>query len=131
MERAASSTSPAGRTRTSKRRTAIRIGWASVLCLAAGPVHPQPYKSVDGLPFYPVQPLYSARADVNRFLEQSTFGPSDALIAHVQAVGFEGYLEEQFVAPASTYPSLPEQPANALAVGRGHPDFARQAASAN
>src|ERR1022692_378458 len=112
MERAASSTSPAGRTRTSKRRTAIRIGWASVLCLAAGPVHPQPYKSVDGLPFYLVQPLYSAGADVNRFLEQATFGPSDALIAHVQAVGFEGYLEEQFAAPASTYPNLPEQPDN-------------------
>ena len=115
MERFASSISLAGRARTSKSRTAIHIGWAAVFCLAAGPAPSQPYKSVDGLPFYHVQPLYSARADVNRFLEQATFGPSEALIAHVQAVGLDGYLQEQFAAPASTYPSLPEQPASASA----------------
>lgn len=112
MERSASSISLAGRTRTSKRRTAIRIGWAAVLCLAAGPAPSQPHKSVDDLPVYQVQSRYPARADVIRFLEQATFGPSEALIAHVQAVGFERYLEDQFAAPPSTYPSLPQQPAS-------------------
>lgn len=113
----ASSISLAGRTRTSKRRTAIRIGWAAVLCLAAGPALSQPYRSVDGLPvdfaqpFYPAR-VYPARADAIRFLEQATFGPSEALIAHVQAVDLERYLEEQFAASVSTYPSLPEQPAS-------------------
>jgi uncharacterized protein (DUF1800 family) len=112
MERSASSISLAGRTRTSKRRTAIRIGWAAVLCLAAGPAPSQPHKSVDDLPVYQVQSRYPARADVIRFLEQATFGPSEALIAHVQAVGFERYLEDQFAAHPSTYPSLPQQPAS-------------------
>ena len=113
MEQSASSISLAGRTRTSKRRVAIRIGWAAVLCLAAGPTLSQPYKSVDGSVVDLVQPLSPARADVIRFLEQATFGPSDALIAHVQSVGFAPYLQEQFAAPVSTYPSLPEQPENA------------------
>ena len=55
----------------------------------------------------------AAQPDVVRFLEQATFGPTPALVAHVQAVGFAGYLEEQFAATASTYPRLPEQPQSA------------------
>jgi uncharacterized protein (DUF1800 family) len=51
--------------------------------------------------------------DTVRFLEEATFGPNSALIAHVQAVGFAGFLQEQFATPASGYPALPLQPANA------------------
>jgi len=40
-----------------------------------------------------------------RLLEQSTFGPTPALIQHVQAVGLQGFLTEQFAATASTYPT--------------------------
>jgi uncharacterized protein (DUF1800 family) len=40
-----------------------------------------------------------------RFLEQSTFGPTPALIQHVQQVGFQSFLNEQFSAAASTYPT--------------------------
>ncbi len=40
-----------------------------------------------------------------RFLEQSTFGPTPALIQHVQQVGFQAFLNEQFNAAASTYPT--------------------------
>jgi uncharacterized protein (DUF1800 family) len=39
-----------------------------------------------------------------RFLEQSTFGPTNALIAQVQASGFTSFLTSQFAATASTYP---------------------------
>jgi uncharacterized protein (DUF1800 family) len=46
-------------------------------------------------------------ADATRFLEQSTWGPTPALVQHVQNVGFERFLEEQFDAPASSYPTLP------------------------
>jgi uncharacterized protein (DUF1800 family) len=46
-------------------------------------------------------------ADVVRFLEQATLGPTTELIAHVQNVGFEAYLKEQFDAPISSYPTLP------------------------
>ena len=49
-------------------------------------------------------------ADTVRFLEQSTFGPNSTLIAHVQAVGLAGFLQEQFSQPPSGYPALPLQP---------------------
>ena len=38
-----------------------------------------------------------------RFLEQSTWGPTQASIAHVQQIGFQAFLNEQFSAPISTY----------------------------
>jgi uncharacterized protein (DUF1800 family) len=45
-------------------------------------------------------------ADAIRFLEQSTWGPTPELVAHVQSVGFEQFLNEQFDAPPSSYPTL-------------------------
>jgi uncharacterized protein (DUF1800 family) len=48
--------------------------------------------------------------DTVRLLEQSTFGPTNALIAHVQQVSFEGFLAEQFAAAPSNYPDLPFWP---------------------
>jgi uncharacterized protein (DUF1800 family) len=49
-------------------------------------------------------------ADATRFLDQSTFGPTPALVEHVRQVGFEQFLEEQFAAPISSYPTLPLYP---------------------
>ncbi|MFN2530698.1 MAG: DUF1800 family protein [Pyrinomonadaceae bacterium] len=52
-------------------------------------------------------------ADAVRFLEQTTWGPTQADIAHVKSVGFIAYLNEQFNAPVtnltkgSNYPDLP------------------------
>jgi uncharacterized protein (DUF1800 family) len=51
-----------------------------------------------------------SQADTVRFLEQSTFGPTNDLIAHVQQVGFEAFLDEQASAPMSNYPELPFWP---------------------
>lgn len=45
-------------------------------------------------------------ADTVRFLEQATFGPSQSLIAHVQQVGIEAYLDEHLKAPMTDYPDL-------------------------
>src|SRR6266849_6316507 len=47
-----------------------------------------------------------SRADTVRFLEQSTFGPTAELVAHVQDIGFEAFLNAQFTAPMSDYPEL-------------------------
>lgn len=44
-----------------------------------------------------------------RLLEQTTWGPTDALVDHVRAVGFNAFLEEQFAAPMSSYPVYPPQ----------------------
>jgi len=41
-------------------------------------------------------------ADAARFLAQATFGPSDADIAHLRAIGYQAWLDEQFNAPASS-----------------------------
>lgn len=49
-------------------------------------------------------------ADTVRFLEQSTFGPTSALIDHVQQVGFDAFLNEQLAAPLTDYPDLPGWP---------------------
>ncbi|MFN2387000.1 MAG: DUF1800 family protein [Thermoanaerobaculia bacterium] len=54
-------------------------------------------------------------ANVGRFLEQATWGPSDPLISAVQSVGIAAYLQGQFVAPPSGYPSLPLWPTTAPA----------------
>jgi len=40
-----------------------------------------------------------------RLLEQSTFGPTPATIQHVQTVGMQAFLNEQYAATASTYPA--------------------------
>ena len=45
-------------------------------------------------------------ADIQRFLEQATWGPTPELVAHVRAVGFDAFLEEQFNAPMTGYPTL-------------------------
>ena len=48
-------------------------------------------------------------ADVIRFLEQATFGPTSALITYVQGKGFQTFIEEQVALPMSSYPSMPLQ----------------------
>ena len=49
-------------------------------------------------------------ADTVRFLDQATFGPNASMVAHVQSIGFEAFLQEQFALPPSSYPNLPLQP---------------------
>lgn len=41
-----------------------------------------------------------------RFLEQTTFGPTPTLMAHVKQTGMQGFLDEQFITPESPWPSL-------------------------
>ena len=41
-----------------------------------------------------------------RFLEQATFGPTPLLIAHLEQVGIEAYLDAQRTAPMIDYPEL-------------------------
>jgi len=62
-------------------------------------------------------PLSSAQIgnDIVRLLEQSTFGPTDALIAHVVAVGTQAFLNEQFGASGSFYSSNKYVPAGGAA----------------
>ena len=54
-----------------------------------------------------------ADLDTVRLLEQATFGPSGALVEHVKKIGIESFLDEQFSAPLSGYPSMPYYPTSA------------------
>ena len=58
-------------------------------------------------------PLSSAQVqpDALRLLEQSTFGPNDTLLAHLQSIGTQAFLDEQFATPASQYPAFKYVPA--------------------
>jgi len=59
-------------------------------------------------------PLSAAQveADAKRLLEQATFGPTEAEIARVAAIGVNAFLEEQFAAAATQYPPYPWVPSN-------------------
>lgn len=57
----------------------------------------------------PGQPPCSS-ANAVRFLEQATWGPTNADITHVQTVGIRAYLDEQESATETSYPTLPLQP---------------------
>lgn len=50
--------------------------------------------------------------EAGRFLEQASFGPSPASVAHLQSIGFNGYLAEQFAMPQaySLYSAAPDIP---------------------
>lgn len=52
-------------------------------------------------------PLVESLPDTVRFLEQTTYGPTQALIQQVQLSGFAKFLDDQFAAPVSGYPALP------------------------
>ena len=62
-------------------------------------------------------PLSTAQrqADAVRLLEQPTFGATDALVAHVTAVGIDAFLDEQFAASGSRYSSNKYVPAGGAA----------------
>jgi len=44
----------------------------------------------------------ASRAEAARFLTQATFGPTDAAIDRVMAIGYSAWIDEQFAKPAST-----------------------------
>ncbi len=47
-----------------------------------------------------------------RLLEQATWGPNDALLAHVRKVGAAAFLDEQFAMPQTKYTAFAPVPAN-------------------
>ncbi|MEO8188903.1 MAG: DUF1800 family protein [Acidobacteriota bacterium] len=63
---------------------------------------------VAGMPVITGPPL----GDVVRFLEQATFGPNEASINTVTAVGFSSYIDQQLAMPSSGWPVLPLQPSS-------------------
>ena len=90
--------------RAPRRRIALALFAGLLLAAAPGRAEDVPHT-----PRPELQPA-SPDSDVVRFLEQATFGPTDALVAHVAAIGYAAYLDEQFASHASSYPSLAPMP---------------------
>jgi uncharacterized protein (DUF1800 family) len=69
--------------------------------------NPDPGSATSGATSVTVNPGSAAlgATPAARFLEQSTWGPTPASIAHLQAIGFQAFLKEQFSAPVSLYPA--------------------------
>lgn len=61
-------------------------------------------------------PLSTAdvQADAVRLLRQASFGPTEAEVQRVTAMGTDAWLNEQFGLPATQYPAYPWVPANRL-----------------
>jgi uncharacterized protein (DUF1800 family) len=70
--------------------------------LAVTVANPNPGSAVSAATNVPINAV-SARAAA-RFLEQATFGPTPALMAHIQQIGFDTFLTEQFSATPSALP---------------------------
>lgn len=103
--------SPASRARRQHQATSTilnQVAWAKrfswlLLSMAIGVLAWSPLATRAAAPLMD-------QADATRLLEQATFGPTDALVAHVQAIGAQAWLNEQFAAPTSQYPVLPYAP---------------------
>jgi uncharacterized protein (DUF1800 family) len=67
----------------------------------------------------PSSPSLEAAGDGVRFLEQATWGPTDADLAHLRSIGIQAYLNEQFNATDSGYPSLALYPTSSANVPGG------------
>src|SRR5258708_16238903 len=52
-------------------------------------------------------PTAVSPAAAARFLEQASWGPTQAAVAAVEAAGFSKYIDEQFAAPLSPLPDVP------------------------
>ncbi|MEA2173697.1 MAG: hypothetical protein QOD00_1289 [Blastocatellia bacterium] len=68
----------------------------------ATPPAPQPAATPN--PY--TDPALAAGGDGVRFLEEATFGPTQTDLAHLRAIGFRAYLNEQFNTPSSGYPAM-------------------------
>lgn len=111
----------------SKIRTALsRIGMMGALPLAlfsagkvtaATPDHFPNTLFNDGLENIADGP--ATHTDAARFLAQATFGSTDADIAHLRAVGYQGWLNEQFAAPPSLHMTYHDWVADVLDEGTG------------
>lgn len=83
----------------------LNVAPTSAGVLAFRVVNPDPGSAVSGLWVQPVeagspQVTYLAAA---RFLEQASWGPNAASIAHLQSIGFDAWLDEQLAAPPSFF----------------------------
>ena len=80
--------------------------WLTVLALAVagcGNVNDQAGAGGPSGPSSPLIEAASTKQNAARFLTQASFGPTDASVLQVQALGYRGWLDQQMATPSSSH----------------------------
>src|ERR1700761_2788996 len=91
---------------TELRTTITRSGTAVTVAVK----NPDPGATYSVTSIVPLGTLKATATAAARLLDQATFGPTASSIQHVQQVGLQGYLNEQFNTPWTYLPALPAVP---------------------
>ena len=81
-----------------------------VTTVAIDVVNPNPGGTTSTVAAAPVLALKASLQSAARLLDQATFGPTLTDIQHVETVGLQGYLTEQFATPATVEPDIATPP---------------------
>jgi uncharacterized protein (DUF1800 family) len=83
---------------------------AGTTSVAVDVVNPNPGGTTSATATAAVTSLKTTVTSAARLLDQATFGPTLTDIEHVEAVGLQGYLTEQFALPATLEPDIAATP---------------------
>jgi uncharacterized protein (DUF1800 family) len=84
--------------------------------LTVAVTNPDPGGSTSAALNLPIAFVAATAAASARILDQTTFGPTTATIQHVQQVGINTYLQEQFAEPTTPLAAIPTDPLPAACV---------------
>jgi uncharacterized protein (DUF1800 family) len=82
-------------------------------------VNPNPGGTTSTMLTLPITFYATTATAAARLLDQSSFGPTGATIQHVQTVGVDAYLKEQFATPSTLLASIPTNPLPNVCVANG------------
>ncbi len=85
------------------RRLACALMLTALLAACGGGGDSAPAPVAPAPPPAPVVEKPATRAEAARFLTQATFGPTDAEVDRVMAVGYAAWIDEQFALPAVSH----------------------------
>ncbi len=83
---------------------------AGTTSIAVDVSNPAPGAAVSSTVNAPIAVALATATTAARLLDQATFGPTTADIQHVEAVGINAYLNEQFALPTSALAQIPNNP---------------------
>lgn len=90
---------------------AVASGGTSV---AIAVVNPNPGGSTSAVLTLPVMFYSTTATAAARILDQTSFGPTTNTIQHVQQIGIDAYINEQFAEPTTTLAAIPSSPLPAV-----------------
>jgi len=95
-----------GAKRIARRLGGLLLTWTLVLqagCGGGSGGADTGSNAAQAAPATPVVEKPASRAEAARFLTQATFGPTDADIEHLMAIGYAAWIDEQFALPAASH----------------------------